>query len=49
LDRRDPGWRPADPARDDLEQCSPEGGWDAPWPEDLTALYWWRPTYWRRK
>ncbi|WP_188272249.1 hypothetical protein [Streptomyces sp. CBMA152] len=40
----DPGWRPIDPARDPVEL----GGGGAPYPDDLTELYWWRPTYWRR-
>ena len=44
-DRRDPGWRPVDLARESFEE------WDdhvwLPWPDDLTVLYWWRPTFWR--
>ena len=47
-ERQDPGWRPADPTRDNLEHSLPEGGWESQWPNDLTELYWWRPTYWRR-
>ncbi|MGW0912123.1 CPCC family cysteine-rich protein [Streptomyces sp. NPDC002784] len=39
----DPGFRPADPARDPFEQA-PGGRM----PDDLTVLYYWRPTYWRR-
>ncbi|MCS5497122.1 CPCC family cysteine-rich protein [Cnuibacter physcomitrellae] len=39
----EPGWRPVDSARDAYER---EVGLD-PWPDDLTRLYWWRPTYWR--
>jgi hypothetical protein len=39
------GWRPIDLERDSFE---PEGKQDAPWPEDPTVLYWWRPTFWRR-
>lgn len=41
---RDPGFRPADPGRDPFEQ----GPSHAPMPDDLTTLYYWRPTYWRR-
>jgi len=41
----EPGWRPIDLQRDSFE---PEGEPDAPWPEDSTVLYWWRPTFWRR-
>jgi hypothetical protein len=44
-DHIEPGWRPIDPQRDSFE---PEGERDAPWPEDSTVLYWWRPTFWRR-
>ena len=40
----DPGWRPVDLALDSFE---PGGVHDRPWPEDLTVLYWWRPTFWR--
>lgn len=35
----EPGWRPADPAVDRLEDWS---GVPAPWPDDLTSLYYWR-------
>jgi hypothetical protein len=42
----DDGWRPIDLAVDDFE---PVGVRDAPWPDDMTALYWWRPTFWRRR
>jgi hypothetical protein len=47
-ERRDPGWRLADPEHDNLEHSLPEGGWTGPWPNDLTQLYWWRPSFWRR-
>ncbi|MBX9362075.1 CPCC family cysteine-rich protein [Streptomyces sp. WAC04114] len=40
----DPGFRPADPDRDPFEQ----GPAHDPMPGDLTTLYYWRPTYWRR-
>ncbi|AWK12914.1 CPCC family cysteine-rich protein [Streptomyces spongiicola] len=40
----DPGWRPIDPSRDSFE----EPGSSGEWPEDPRALYWWRPTFWRR-
>lgn len=40
----DPTWRPID------DSDSFEGPDDsAPWPEDPTALYYWRPTYWRAR
>ena len=38
----DPGWRPID-ERDDLELWAEDR---APWPDDLTVLYYWRDTYW---
>jgi hypothetical protein len=41
----DPAWRPIDPERDSFEPISVQ---EAPWPDDLTVLYWWRPTFWRR-
>ncbi len=40
----DAGWRVIDPAVDDFE---PRGVAERPWPDDRTALYWWRPTFWR--
>ena len=41
----DGGWRVIDTAIDSFE---PAGIQHAPWPDDRTALYWWRPIYWRR-
>jgi hypothetical protein len=43
-DRLDDGWRPIS-VEDSFE---PRGVLELPWPADLTALYWWRPTFWRR-
>jgi hypothetical protein len=39
----DEGWRPID-ERDRFE--GPDES--APWPEDRSRLYYWRPTFWRR-
>jgi Cysteine-rich CPCC len=40
----DVGWRPIDPELDSFEG----GGLGVTdWPDDLTTLYWWRPTFWR--
>src|SRR4051794_37332736 len=39
----DPGWRPIR-SSDSFE--APDES--APWPEDRTRLYYWRPTFWRR-
>ncbi|WDN57574.1 hydrolase (plasmid) [Streptomyces clavuligerus] len=40
----DPGFRPVDLARDSFERLGDTG----PLPSDLSVLYWWRPSYWRR-
>ena len=42
----DTGWHPIDLARDPVEH-PPALGEHSSWPDDLTALYWWRPTFWR--
>jgi len=45
----EPGWRPLDPARDNIEE--PRRGVDymSSYPEsDTTVLYYWRSTYWRK-
>ena len=41
----DEGWRVIDLAVDPFEA---RGVKEAEWPEDLTTLYWWRPTFWRQ-
>ena len=41
----DDGWRPIDLDRDHFEA---RGVQERGWPDDLTVLYWWRPTFWRR-
>jgi hypothetical protein len=46
---REAGWRPLDPARDNIEL--PERGvpYGDSYPErDTTVLYYWRASYWRR-
>lgn len=40
-EQMDAGWRPIDHEQDAFEAN------DAEWPDDLTTLYWGRPTYWR--
>jgi hypothetical protein len=40
----DVGWRTIDLAIDRFE---PRDDQRAPWPDDRTTLYWWRPTFWR--
>jgi hypothetical protein len=42
----EPGWRPVDPVQDLVEASSFDS---QSWPEDLTVLYYWRPTYWHRR
>ncbi|MFJ5637085.1 CPCC family cysteine-rich protein [Streptomyces goshikiensis] len=44
----DPNWRPIDLSRDRFESWA---AWVVAWPDDLTALYWWRyrdNAFWRR-
>ena len=47
-DRRDPLWRMLDESAGDIED--PISGEDSgpSYPADNTALYYWRPTFWRR-
>ena len=45
-DRRDPTWRPIDPALDSFEDWNAEGRRRAP--DDPETLYYWRPTFWHR-
>ncbi len=42
---REQGWRPAEPEVDNFEHRGEEE--EEMWPDDATALYWWRPTFWR--
>lgn len=49
VESREAGWRPLDPARDNVEE--PQRGIDYgdSYPlSDTTVLYYWRATYWRR-
>lgn len=32
-----------------IDLFEPKGISERPWPKDTTALYWWRPTFWRRE
>ena len=43
----DAGWYPLGPAS--LGCFEPIGDSPEPWPTDRTALYWWRPTFWRTR
>lgn len=40
----DDGFRPVDLVHDNVEFAEAH---DSPYPVDPTALYWWRPTFWR--
>lgn len=40
------GWRRIDLDRDSFEALDDRS---AEWPDDLTRLYWWRPTFWHAK
>jgi len=48
-ERRDPQWRPLDPARDNIEEPQRGINYADSYPiQDTTVLYYWRDTYWRR-
>jgi len=43
--RFEPGFRPINLTLDDFESANAP---HSPWPDDLTVLYWWRSTFWRK-
>lgn len=46
---REAGWRPLDPARDNIEEPQRDVNYGDSYPlADTTVLYYWRATYWRR-
>ncbi|MCE7008134.1 hypothetical protein LWC34_35750 [Kibdelosporangium philippinense] len=45
-ERRDEGWHVIGHM---TELFEPTGDTTEPWPDDRATLYWWRPTFWRRK
>ena len=48
---REPGWRPVEPSRDLPRRAAPGERYvpdTLDYPDDMTALYYWRPTFWRR-
>ena len=48
-ERREVGWRPLDPTRDNIEVPRSRVGYGDSYPDrDTTVLYYWRVTYWRR-
>ena len=47
-DVRDPLWRPIDPEVDSIEDPISGRDYGADYPADAAALYYWRPTYWRK-
>lgn len=42
-DTRDPGWRPLDETRDEIEDPVPGFDYGATFTQDRTELYYWRP------
>jgi hypothetical protein len=48
-DVRDPLWRPIDPNLDAIEDPISGKDYGADYPADHAELYYWRPTYWRRR
>jgi hypothetical protein len=40
------GWRRIDLDRDSFEALDDRA---AEWPDDVTRLYWWRPSFWRAR
>ncbi|WP_408639011.1 CPCC family cysteine-rich protein [Nocardiopsis suaedae] len=42
---RESGFRYIDLTKDCFEPTHVQ---ERPWPDDLTVLYWWRPTFWKR-
>jgi Cysteine-rich CPCC len=47
-DEREFEWRPVSEGTDNIEEPVRGIGYGSTYPEDLTRLYYWRPTYWRR-
>jgi hypothetical protein len=47
-ERREVGWRPVDPTRDNIEEPIPDHDYGTTYPPAVTVLYYWRETYWRR-
>jgi Cysteine-rich CPCC len=48
-EEREPGWRPLDPGRDNIEEPSRGVSYADSYPmDDTTVLYYWRASYWRR-
>ena len=49
-DLRDPAWRIINPYLDSMDEFIPWVGREANYPEgEMTALYYWRETYWRKR
>lgn len=42
------GWHPLDGTAHNAEAPTPSVDYNGTYPSDSTALYYWRPTYWRR-
>ena len=48
-EQHDPEWRLIDPVLDNTEEPISGLDYGATYPKEKDALYYWRPTYWRRK
>jgi hypothetical protein len=48
-DLRDLSWRPIDPQIDDVIESQEDVQGPTEWPTDLTSLYYWRETFWKRR
>lgn len=47
-DKRDSEWKPIDANKDNIEDPVSGTEYGETYPSDLTVLYYWRRTYWRR-
>lgn len=46
-DKRDPEWRAIKEGHDKIETQVEDVEYGETYPDDLTSLYYWRPTFWR--
>lgn len=45
---KEDGWRALREPTDEIEEPIPGKDYGGTYPQDLTVLYYWRPTYWKR-
>lgn len=48
-DIRDFKWRPIDLKKDNFEEILLDNDYGSSYPQDLTQLYYWRSTFWRKQ